>query len=118
MNDPVEMARAFFEHTGRRGEFDEDAARRMMDHLSEHGILIISDTGMIGGFVTPLWPTGEIVAQEMFWWGDASLLTQFETRARKMGATAIHMMSLNQRVADHYLARGYTQLETVWVKEF
>ena len=115
---PVEMARAFFEHTGRRGTFDEEAAHRMMKYLDEHGILILSDTGMIGGFVTPLWPTGEMVAQELFWWGDASLLKQFESRARHMGATAIHMMSLTQRVADHYLARGYKQLETVFVKEF
>ena len=115
---PVEMARAFFKHTGRRGTFDETSVKAMLDLLAEHHILIVSDTGMVGGFVTPLWPTGEIVAQELFWWGDASLLKQFETRARQMGATAIHMMSLTQRVADHYLARGYRQLETVWVKEF
>ena len=60
----------------------------------------------------------ELVAQEVFWWGDATLLKQFESRARQMGATAIHMMSLTQRVADHYLARGYEELETVFVKEF
>lgn len=112
------MARAFFEHTGRRGEFNEASVAAMLDHLREHHILIVSDTGMIGGMVFPLWVTGEIVAQEMFWWRDAALLGKFETRARQMGATAIHMMSLTQRVADHYLARGYHQLETVFVKEF
>ena len=115
---PPEMARVFFEHTGRRGEFDETSVKAMLDHLAEHHILIISETGMIGGMVFPLWVTGEIVAQEMFWWGDASLLSKFESRARQMGATAIHMMSLNKRVADHYLARGYEELETVFVKEF
>lgn len=112
------MARAFFEHTGRRGEFCETSVQAMLDHLEEHHILIVTDKGMIGGMVFPLWVTGEIVAQEMFWWGDASLLSQFETRARQMGATAIHMMSLTQRVADHYLARGYDKLETIFVKEF
>lgn len=115
---PLEMARAFFVHTGRRGEFNEIMVQEMLDHLEENHILIVSETGMIGGMVFPLWVTGEIIAQEMFWWGDASLLARFEARARQMGATAINMMSLTQRVADHYLARGYTKLETIWVKEF
>lgn len=115
---PVEKLRAFFKETGRRGEFDDEFALQMLEYLDTHGILIVSNTGIIGGMVTPLFPTREVLAQEVFWWGDASLLKQFETRARHMGATAIHMMSLNQRVAGHYLARGYKQLETVWVKEF
>lgn len=115
---PLEMARAFFEHTGRRGEFNETSVKAMLDYLDEHGILIVTETGMFGGMVLPCWVTGEIIAQEILWWGDASLLTKFESRAKQMGATAIHMMSLTQRVADHYLARGYRQLETVFVKEF
>ena len=114
----LDHLRAFFEHTGRRGEFDEDMATRMLDYLDRHGILIESDSGIIGGMITPLFPTGELIAQEMFWWGDAKLLKQFEKRARQMGATAIHMMSLTQRVAEHYRARGYKPLETVWIKEF
>lgn len=115
---PLEMARAFFEHTGRRGEFNETSVKAMLDYLDGHGILIVSETGMIGGTVLPLWVTGEIIAQEMFWWGDAGLLGKFESRARQMGATAIHMMALNDRVCRHYSKRGYEKLETVFVKEF
>ena len=115
---PLEMARAFFEHTGRRGTFNETSVNAMLEWLDEHGILIVSDTGMIGGMVIPLWVTGEMVAQEMFWWGDASLLTQFETRAREMGATAIQMNCLTDRVGEHYDLRGYVKILSTWVKEF
>lgn len=114
----VGMLRRFFLKTGRRGEYRIDAVERMVRLLMEQGILLVSDKGVIGGLLCPLWPTGEIVAQEFFWWGDAVLLGAFETRAREMGATAIQMTALEGRVARHYARRGYRQLETVWLKEF
>ncbi len=114
----VAMMRSFFAQTGRRGEFQPDSAERMMRLLMENGILLVSDKGVIGGLLHPLWPTGEIVAQEFFWWGDAALLGTFEERARELGASAIHMTALEGRVARHYARRGYRQLETVWLKEF
>lgn len=112
------MARAFFEHTGRRGEFNETSVKAMLDYLDVHGILIVSQTGIIGGMVIPCWVTGKMTAQEILWWGDASLLGKFEDRARRLGASAIHMMALDDRVAGHYAKRGYEKLETVFVKEF
>ena len=115
---PLEMARAFFLETGRRGEFDAGGVQRTLDHLAEHHILIVSETGMIGGYVSPMWVTGEIIAQEMFWWGDASLMRKFEARARELGATAIQMQCLTDRVAKHYERRGYRKMTTGYLKEF
>lgn len=114
----VAMMRIFFAETGRRGEFQLESVERTMRLLMEGGILLVSDKGVIGGLLHPLWQTGEVVAHEFFWWGDARLLSAFEERARELDATAIHMMALEERVARHYARRGYRQLETVWLKEF
>ena len=114
----VAMMRTFIAQTGRRGEFQPESVARTMRLLIEGGILLVSDKGMIGGLLLPLWQTGEQVAHEFFWWGDARLLGAFEEMARERGATAIHMMALEERVARHYAKRGYRKLETVWLKEF
>lgn len=90
----------------------------MLDYLDKHGILIVSDKGMIGGMVLPQWDTGELVAYEMFWWGDSSLLGRFEKKAEEMGAPSIQMNALTDRVGKHYETRGYRKLSTSWLKEF
>ena len=114
----VAMMRRFVAQTGRRGTFRADLVEQTMRLLMEGGILLVSGRGMIGGLIMPLWQTGEPVAHEFFWWGDARLLAAFEEAARDRGATAIHMAALEGRVARHYERRGYRKLETIWLKEF
>ena len=113
----IELQRELFRHANRRGTFDEAAVRSMTDHLRKHGILIISDTGVIGGILIPLYPTGEVVAQEIIWWRDPALVKRFEQRGREMGATATQLMALTERVGRFYERLGYRKIESMYLKE-
>lgn len=114
----IDMLRELFRYANRRGDFNQESVRAMMDHLRENGILIVSDKGVIGGVVIPLWPTGEMFAQEIVSWGDLALVASFEESAREMGATAIHLKALTERVGKHYERRGYRKVESMYLKEF
>lgn len=84
--------------------------------------------GAIGGVILPDFPTGDVVAQEFFWFmiGDqrgsgVRLLRAFEMRAAMRGAKRImmmHLTALNSAAMGKLYARlGYTHLENIYAKK-
>lgn len=108
------------------GSYDPETARKTCEHLirDDSGILLICETGMIGGLVFPSYMTGELTAQEFFWWDSGgaglALLKAFEEIARGLGAKSVSMIALEtlypERVARIYQKAGYALRERSYMK--
>lgn len=83
--------------------------------------------GAIGGVIFPDFPTGDLVAQEFFWFmiggqrgNGLRLLRAFEMRAAVHGAKRILMMHLadlnSEPMSKLYSRMGYTHRENVYSK--
>lgn len=83
--------------------------------------------GAIGGLVFPDFPTGDLVAQELFWFvlpgqrgAGLRLLRAFELRCAMRGAKRllmIHLAGLNDAAMTRVYERtGYTLLEKIYSK--
>lgn len=86
--------------------------------------------GAIAGVVWPCPNDGELQANEMFWFvarsargslGSLRLLDSWERGARLLGArrlTMVHLEALSPaKLARHYERKGYSKLETNYMKE-
>ncbi len=120
----LEMGRAFTS-AGNLG-FDEAAATAALESLidGESGVVLMSNTGMIGGMVYPGFFNGRVIAQEFFWWSERNgleLLGAFESWAASKGASQVVMVCLEalspERVSKIYMRRGYQPLEHSFVKD-
>lgn len=112
---------------------DPSFAATMMETLiesPERALFVVdSEVGVIGMlgvmvFIQPF--SGESVASELFWWLDPAhrghggwLLKRAEKWARDHGATRLSMMAPvdKPRVAETYLALGYSEIERVFQKD-
>ena len=97
------------------------------------GVVIVSETegtitGAIGGFIHPDINSGEKTLSEAFWYVDPAsrghglrLLAAFEESAQKLACKRIlmiHLLTINAGPLERiYSRRGYTAIETHYVKE-
>lgn len=106
---------------------DMDAWRDFASRLIEHGGVFVSDGGMIGGFLSPLYFNPAIqYAYEAFWWApDGSgraLKSAFEAWAREVRAVGIQWTALQDenlpRVDKIYRRSGAVPVEVAYRKRF
>lgn len=118
----VEMGRAFHSYSPWSDyAFDEAGCADYARGIMQAGVIILSDTGMIGGLVHKVPFVGLTVAAELFWWGDGSLKIRFEDWARVQGAQAIQFSALvddkSQAMARVFRRGGYRPVETGYLKD-
>lgn len=112
----------FHKASGMPCRFDPDAVEAFLAGLIENGAVIVSDTGMIGGLLSPAYCDPEwIMAVELFWWAEKdglALLRAFEEWAAENGANEVRMTSLAALPrADGILRRkGYAAAEISYRK--
>jgi len=114
-------------------KFSEDSLYATYYHLinDDNGILIVLDTGeitgMAGALLYPMYMTGELTGQELFWWctekgKGLGLLDELEKQAEEKGAKSFSMMSMDNltpaRLDKIYLEKGYNRSEHTYVKGF
>lgn len=109
------------------GDYDYDAVARTLAFLVESpsGLVVRSDTGVLGGFMAPVFfaPTVPMM-EENFWWasgGGQELRRFFEAEAKAMGARFVYFTTLeNDRIdaIDRLMQRdGYRPVERRYMKE-
>ncbi|MGB1214785.1 MAG: hypothetical protein ACPG4X_15575 [Pikeienuella sp.] len=80
--------------------YDTEAVAEFVGNIikSPVGAIFLSETGMIGGVLTPAYCAPDwLMAVELFWWaekGGVKLLKAFEVWAEDMGANEVRMTSL------------------------
>lgn len=107
-----EYGQKFHEQSQQPFPFNAEAAERFARIMieNEDAQIFISDTGMIGGVLTPAYVAPNwVMAVELFWWADGGglkLLYAFENWAKEMGAREIRMTSLAALERADGLLRG------------
>lgn len=123
----VEMGRTFYRVAWRNAAYDPEATATMLRAMiGGAGAVFVSERGMIGGLLAPVWCAPTLLhAVELFWWsrdgqGEA-LLEAFEDWAREAGAEEVRMSNVcglrGEAVARKLEARGYAPCETSFRKE-
>lgn len=121
------MGREFAEEAGvtARVGWDDAQAEALLGHLieNENGVLLCSETGMIGGVVFPHPFSGLSVFQEMFWRSHGRdglrLLRAAEARAKELGAARSVMIGMDTMpdTGRLYERLGYAPAERTFIKE-
>lgn len=120
----LEWGKAFHDAAQHPFGHDEEATRAFVDGLMESplGVILTSETGMIGGVLAPAYSAPSwTMAVELFWWaekGGVKLLKAFEEWAENKGAQEVRMTSLtNLTRADELLKRlDYAPIEISYRK--
>lgn len=106
---------------------DADAWRDFAARLIEHGGVFVSENGMIGGFLAPLYFNPAIqYASEAFWWAPdgngRKLKAEFEAWAQSEGAVGVNYTALADdnldRVDAIYRRGGCERTEVAYRKRF
>lgn len=106
---------------------DPDGWRDFAGRLIDHGGVFVSEGGMIGGFLAPLYFNPAIqYANEAFWWSPdrkgRELKQAFEAWARESGAVGVNYTALANdalpRVDAIYRRSGCVQTEVAYRKRF
>lgn len=105
---------------------DRSAFRGFCASLIDGGIIFLSEEGMLGGLLNPLYFNRSVVmAAELFWWapkGGRALRIAFEEWAQDQGAIGVQFSGLEDErapVARKLFQRaGYHPTETGYVKVF
>lgn len=105
--------------------FDTDATREFVGRLIDGGVVFISETGMIGGMLNPLYfNPAYVTAVELFWWATKNgreLMQTFEDWAIEKGAHGIQFSALGddkaERMAQLFDRAGYRKVETGYYRE-
>lgn len=129
--DFLEMGHEFYTQSGYSdmGDFNETLLLEVFEKLIANESLIMGDGGMIGWLVFPVFMTGRMVAQELFWWVDQDkrktglglkLLKAAEKKAKEQGAQHMLMLCLDrldgEKVAKLYGAMGYESREQTFMR--
>ena len=119
----LEFAKAFHAYSPwSRYPFDAAATEAALRNLMGAGVVMVSDTGMVGGLINPVpFAPSCVVGVELFWWGDGKLKADFEAWCRDQGATAVQFSALADDRSD-IMARlfrrsGYRPIETGYLKD-
>lgn len=100
--------------------FDEQALSDFIGKMIDGGVIFLSDEGMIGGVMNPLYfNPNHHVAAELFWWaksGGRKLMARFEEWAIENGASGIQFSALgdnrSERMDRLFIRAGYSKVET------
>ena len=118
----IEMGRKFHAQSGLPFGFDDAAVGALLSALTGGGVIIMTDSGAIGGVMNPAYcdPSWRM-AVELFWWAEKdglALLRAFEEWAAERGASEVRMTSLASLPrADTILRRkGYAATEISYSK--
>lgn len=121
----LEMGRAFHRYSP-YGDlaFDEPGVTAVVAKVLETGAIFVSERGMIGGVLLPLWfSPARRTAVEMFWWAEdgqgQALRGAFEGWAAENGALVQLSVLTNEhadRLDAHLVRHGYRRGETSYVK--
>lgn len=118
----VSMGRQFHDASGMPFNYDPEATAGFLSMLMSRGVVLVSDTGMIGGMLLPAYtnPAWQM-AVELFWWaegGGMALLRAFEEWAANEGAQEVRMTSLAslERAGGILKAKGYAPAEISYRK--
>lgn len=103
---------------------DQAELRAFMGGLTQRGVILLSDDGILGGFLNPLYFNPSILAGiELFWWartGGADLRDAFEAWAIEQGAQGVAFSGLadsRAKAIERVFRRaGYTPVETSYYK--
>lgn len=115
----IAMGAKFHAQSGAPMAFDQRAAAALISGLIESngGAVFISDSGMIGGAISPAYcDPAWLMAVELFWWAERdglALLKAFEEWAAESGAKEVRMTTLAAlpRAASIMRRRGYVASE-------
>lgn len=122
----VDMGRDFHDYSPWRSvPFDRDATSAFVTSLIEKGVIFISETGMIGGLLNPLYFNPSFsVACEIFWWakeGGRELMGTFEEWGVNNGAKGIQFSALGDDKSDRmdvlFNRAGYRKVEIGYFKD-
>lgn len=108
-------------------QYDQDAFARMLRFLIENpaGLILVSETGMIGGMIAPVYfNPAKMMMEEAFWWskgGGMELLDAFCRESRLMGADFVMLSTLenehSQRIGDRLAKDGFNPFERRYMKD-
>lgn len=106
---------------------DRPAVEALADKLLAGGVVFLSETGLIGGLMAPLWlaPTLQ-VGLELFWYAPdghgQALRMAFEDWAREQGAFGLQFSAMADghlpALSRIYRRAGYAPVETAFMKRF
>jgi GNAT superfamily N-acetyltransferase len=124
----LEMGKAFADEAGvtARVGWDDDSVAEMLEGLilSDDGIVLVSERGMIGGVVYPHPFNASVrVFVEMFWRAEdgqgLGLLKAAEAQAEARGATKSVMVAMDgmERTQRLYGRLGYAPCEMQFIKD-
>lgn len=121
----LELARQFHAYSPWRDiPFDAESAKAFGAGMIIGGIVFLSEEGMLGGVLHPLYFNPAFkVAAEMFWWapkGGGALRAAFEAWAHSNGAAGIQFSSLADdrapALARMFRRAGFVPVETGYFK--
>lgn len=105
--------------------FDREATKDFIGRVIDGGVVFVSDVGMIGGVLNPLYfNPSHVVAVELFWWassGGVKLMKAFEDWAEEGGAKGLQFSALGDAKSDRmdvlFTRAGYRKVETGYFKD-
>jgi hypothetical protein len=121
----LEMGRAFADEAGVTGRvgWDDESVIDTLEVIMEHGILLVSERGMIGGMIAPHpFNHGVTVFSELFWRAEdgngRALLHEAERIAQERGASVSAMVAMDgmDRTQRLYGRLGYEYCEAQFMK--
>ncbi|NBT32820.1 MAG: hypothetical protein EBT13_13235 [Rhodobacteraceae bacterium] len=121
----VAMGRDFNAASGTPAAYDDAQAAQVAAGLinGAHGVILVSDGGMIGGALAPAYfNSAWIMAVELFWWArdrrGLHLLRAFEQWAKDKGADEVRMTTLGAIKGPEKILerRGYAPCEVSYQK--
>lgn len=106
--------------------FDAEAFGRFAVGLTEAGVVFLSDDGMLGGALSPLYFNPSVVmGVELFWWAGKTgrgLREAFEGWAREQGAAGVMFSGLSDEreptIRKVFQRAGYQPGELAFFKRF
>ena len=104
---------------------DRDSLKAFCARLIDGGIILLSDGGLCGGLLNPLYfNPAFVVAAELFWWAPKegrALRLAFEEWAAEQGAHGVQFSALGNEksatVGKLFERAGYRKVETGYYKE-
>lgn len=123
----VELGSAFHAYCPYRDiEFSPEGFREFAGKLIDGGAIFLSEDGMIGGLLVPLYFNPEVVmGAELFWWAGKTgkpLREAFEAWARDGGAQGVQFSGLTDQreetIRKVFARAGYQPAETAFFKRF
>lgn len=123
----TDLGEAFHSYSPYRDiEFSREGFRTFAEKLIEGGAVFLSEDGMLGGCLVPLYFNPAVVmGAELFWWAGKTgkpLREAFEAWARDQGAHGVQFSGLCDQRAETihkvFQRAGYAPAETAFFKRF